>query len=317
MIVRPSLLSRLGVLGMNRRNAQFILKYNPRNLYPLVDDKLRTKQLAASLGINVPELYGVIEVAGQVKSIKAMLRDFSDFVIKPARGSGGNGILVVSEKLDAAFRETDGSIVTFEDIDYHIFNILSGLYSLGGQPDKAMIEYRVKFHPVFQSIIYQGVPDIRIIVFLGIPVMSMIRLPTRMSRGKANLHQGAVGVGIDMASGMTSEGVWHDQVVCNHPDTGQPLKGLLIPEWERLLGIASACYEITGLGYFGVDIVLDAEKGPMILELNARPGLNIQIANSAGLLPRLKTVEKLDIKPTKLEDRTAFARVHFGASSPH
>ena len=36
----------LGILGMNRRNAEFLLVSNPRRLYPMVDDKLRTKALA-------------------------------------------------------------------------------------------------------------------------------------------------------------------------------------------------------------------------------------------------------------------------------
>lgn len=315
MIALPSLLRKVGVLAINRRNAQFVLKYNPRRLYPLVDDKLKTKQLALSRAIAAPELYGVIEVEGQVKGIQGILQGLDDFVIKPARGSGGNGILVVAQRLDATFRGTDGSIITFEDITYHIFNILSGLYSLGGQRDRAMIEYRVKFHPAFSHIVYQGVPDIRIIVFLGIPVMSMIRLPTRMSRGKANLHQGAIGVGINMASGTTLSGVWRNEVAEKHPDTGNTLTGLAIPEWQRLLEIATACYDITGLGYFGVDMVIDAEKGPMILELNARPGLNIQIANQAGLIPRLRLVEELDVKPLAIEDRTAFAQANFGVST--
>ncbi len=221
---------------------------------------------------------------------------------------------MVVEKRGATYRGPDGSIISLEDIGYHIFNILSGLYSLAGQRDKAMIEYRVKFHPVFSAIAYQGVPDVRIIVFHGIPVMSMTRLPTRMSRGKANLHQGAVGVGIDMTSGTTSSGVWGNEIVDAHPDTGEDLAGVTIPEWERLLTIASACYDITRLGYFGVDMVLDADKGPMILELNARPGLNIQIANRAGLLPRLRLVEELEVKPSAVEDRVAFARAMFGTT---
>lgn len=312
MIALPSSLRKVGVLAINRRNAQYVLKYNPRRLYPLVDDKLKTKQLALSHGIAAPELYGVIEVEGQVKGITGMLEGLDDFVVKPARGSGGNGILVAAEKIGATYRGPDGAIISLEDIAYHIFNILSGLYSLGGQRDKAMIEYRVKFDPVFSAIAYQGVPDVRIIVFHGIPVMSMSRLPTRMSRGKANLHQGAIGVGIDMASGTTLHGVWRNDIVHTHPDTGQELAGVTIPEWQRLLEIASACYEITGLGYFGADIVLDAEKGPLILELNARPGLNIQIANAAGLLPRLQLVEQLDAKPLSIKERTAFARTHFG-----
>jgi len=46
------------------------------------------------------------------------------------------------------------------------------------------------------------------------------------------------------------------------------------------------------MGYLGVDIVLDAQAGPLMLELNARPGLNIQIANQEGLLHRLRLIEQ-------------------------
>ena len=97
------------------------------------------------------------------------------------------------------YRKVDGLLLNPEEVGYHLFNIISGIYSLGGQPDKALIEYRVQFDPIFEAISYQGVPDIRVIVFLGVPVMSMVRLPTRMSGGKANLHQGAIGAGIDIA----------------------------------------------------------------------------------------------------------------------
>jgi predicted ATP-grasp superfamily ATP-dependent carboligase len=44
------------------------------------------------------------------------------------------------------------------------------------------------------------------------------------------------------------------------------------------------------LGYVGVDIVLDV-SGPMVLEVNKRPGLEIQNTNLAGLLQRLKYIE--------------------------
>jgi alpha-L-glutamate ligase-like protein len=161
---------------------------------------------------------------------------------------------------------------------------------------------------------YQGVPDIRIIVFLGVPVMGMIRLPTRMSDGKANLHQGAVGAGIDLATGTTLTGVWENEIITEHPDTGNSLTGLEIPGWHTLLELAARCYELIGLGYQGVDIVLDKNKGPLILELNARPGLNIQIANRAGLLPRLKQVEQHRECLGSIEERVTFAKERFGTA---
>lgn len=300
-----------GVLGINQRNAEYTLRYNPRHLYPLVDDKLRTKHLAEAASIAVPELYGVVEIERQIASTLARLNDHTDFVIKPARGSGGNGIIVIAGRIRELYRKTGGVLMNKADLAHHMSNILGGMYSLGGQQDKALIEYRVQFDPLLERITYLGVPDVRIIVFLGVPVMSMVRLPTRMSGGRANLHQGAIGAGIDMATGKTLTAVWKNDIVSEHPDTGNTVSGVEVPYWDRLLELAARCHELAGLGYVGVDIVLDREKGPLVLELNARPGLNIQIANRAGLLHRLKKVEESHGELATVEQRIAFARQHF------
>lgn len=300
-----------GVLGMNRRNAEYILPYNPRRLYPFVDDKLRTKQLAKKAGIAVSDLYGVIEIERQIRDLPEMLKPYSDFVIKPSHGSGGDGILIISGRSKKNYRKASGILMTEEEIKRHVSNTLSGMYSLSGQPDKALIEQRVIFDPLFSSISYLGVPDIRIIVFLGVPLMAMSRLPTRMSEGKANLHLGAIGVGIDIATGTTLTAVLRNDIVTEHPDTGNSVTGLKIPNWEYLLEIAARSYELTSLGYQGVDIVLDKNRGPLVLELNARPGLNIQIANNDGLLRRLKIVEEKGKNLKSIEERIAFAQKHF------
>lgn len=307
-------LAKIGVLGLNRRNAEYTLKHNLRRLYPLVDDKVTTKQLAQNAGIAVPELYGVAEENYQVRTVPEMLEQYSDFVVKPARGSGGDGILVISGRSRQMYRNANGSLLSREELCYHVSNILSGVYSLGGQPDRALIEYRVRSDPLFEAISYQGVPDIRVIVFLGVPVMSMVRLPTRMSGGKANLHQGALGAGIDITNGITLSAVWRNDIIDEHPDTGNTIMGVKIPSWETLLRLAARCYELTGLGYQGVDIVLDKDKGPLILELNARPGLNIQIANRAGLFPRLRLVDENYKALQSVEERVAFAQRNFGAT---
>jgi len=304
-------LAQMGILGLNRRNADYTLMYNPRKFYPLVDDKLQTKQIALGGGLAVPELFAVVKTEHEIRNLHDQLKARPDFAVKPSRGSGGNGILVVSGRSRGMYRKLDGLLIDRGELAYHISNILSGIYSLGGHPDSAIVEYRVKPDPVFNDIVYQGVPDIRIIVFLGVPVMSMVRLPTRMSDGKANLHQGAVGAGIDIAAGRTLTAVWRDNVIQEHPDTGSEIAGLEIPNWEGLLGLAARCHELTGLGYLGVDIVLDKDKGPMILELNARPGLNIQIANRAGLLTRLKKVEECHQNLRDFEGRVEFARTNF------
>ncbi len=315
MLDLASRLSQRGVLGINRRNAEYTLLYNPRHLYPLVDDKVQTKSLAERAGIAVPTLYGVVEIERQIRNLPDLLKPYEDFVIKPAQGSGGDGILVVTGRRHERYRKANGQLMSQEDLAHHVSNILSGLYSLGGHPDKALIEYRVRFDPVFEAISFQGVPDIRIIVFLGVPVMAMVRLPTRMSDGKANLHQGAIGTGIDLRTGRTLTAVWKNEIVTEHPDTENPVTGVNIPGWDTLLNIAAKCHEMTGLGYQGVDLVLDKDRGPLMLEINARPGLNIQIANRAGLLPRLQRVERDSATMKSLDDRIAYAKEHFAAAT--
>lgn len=308
-------LKELGIMGMNARNIDYIQEYNPRHCYPLVDNKLVSKTLAMQNRLAVPDLYAVVEIEPQVRQLATTLAPFEDFVIKPAHGSGGDGILVVTGRRKNNYLKANGELITIDELQHHVSNILSGMYSLGGHSDVAVIEYRVKFDPLFEEISYQGVPDVRMIVFQGYPVMGMLRLPTRMSHGKANLHQGAIGVGLDISNGKTLNGTWQNEIVDCHPDTGNDIAGLALPYWEGILSTSAGCYEMTGLGYLGVDLVLDRDKGPLMLELNARPGLSIQIANQTGLEPRLEQIKAAVAaagdKEITVAKRVAFAKQQF------
>jgi alpha-L-glutamate ligase-like protein len=289
-----------------------MLLVNPRKYYPLVDDKLLSKRLATQKGIQVPELYGIIEYHHQIRDVLKRVAIHDQFVVKPSMGSGGEGILVIVGHKEERFEMASGETISSEDLMHYVSGILSGLYSLGGQDDKALIEYKVEVAPIFEKIAYQGVPDVRVIVYRGVPIMSMVRLPTRESDGKANLHQGAIGVGVDLSEGITLLGVHHDRVTRRHPDTNEPIEGIRIPYWEEILEIAALSHEMTGLGYVGVDVVIDRGKGPMILELNARPGLRIQIANQRGLFPRLNAVDEV-----RVEGLTMAEKIRLGQHIAH
>jgi alpha-L-glutamate ligase-like protein len=300
-------LGKYKIMGINARNRDFIFPNNRRRYYPLVDDKLLTKKLALEAGIQVPELYGVIEFITQAGQVAEIAAPHKQFVIKPARGSGGDGITLIKDVIGGSFQKANGELISASDMQYYITNILGGMYSMAGSSDKAILEYVVQFDPIFNEITYQGVPDIRIIVYKGVPIMAMLRLPTRKSDGKANLHKGGIGVGIEMSSGTTMYGVQGSSFVNEHPETLKPLAGRQIPRWPFLLEMASKFYEITKLGYVGVDIVLDKDKGPMVLEANARPGIAIQIANRCGLLSRTEKVDAVDVSKFTLKDRVNFA----------
>ena len=289
-IASPQQLRNAGILGMNARNYDIIAHSNKRRLFPLVDDKVQTKELANKIGINTPRLIGVIEVQSKVDTFLELVKDFEEFVIKPAHGSGGKGVLVIKKYTPTEFITASEKTLTYNEVYQHISNILSGLYSLGGRYDVVVIEEMVHFSNQFQDYSFQGIPDVRVIVYQGFPAMAMMRLATKESGGRANLHQGAVGVGIDIKTGKAIAAVQHNRPIRFHPDTNADLMTLQVPFWREHLEIAVKGFDITGLGYLGADIVLDKFRGPMMLELNARPGLAIQIANRHGLRDILRNI---------------------------
>lgn len=314
-LISPFELRDLGILGMNARNIGFIGRYNQRANYRLADDKLQTKSAALARGIPVPELYGTVEYQFQVKDMLNTLKGRDSFVIKPAQGSGGKGILVIVGREGDHFIKSSGALIDEREVRRHSSNILAGLHSLGGRNDCAMIEALIDFDPVLKDYSFEGVPDIRVIVFRGVPVMAMIRCATHSSDGKANLHQGAVGVGIDIGSGQSICAVQHDRIVSRHPDTGIVFNQLKIPHWQQVLELAASCASMTGLDYLGADIVLDRQSGPMLLELNARPGLAIQVANQVGLRHRLAAATKIAELTDNQAEKISLARQQFSSAA--
>lgn len=284
-------LRRLGILGMNRRNAACILDHNPRRAFPFVDDKLRMHRLCSAIGVATPRTIAVVSRHSQLRDLPAMVKDCSELVVKPNRGSAGRGVIVLIGREGEDFRRHNGSVYRISDLRQHVCDILSGMYSLGGRADTAILQQRIHLHPTFDPIAFQGIPDIRVIVFRGELAMAMLRLPTRASGGRANLHQGGIGAGVRLENGLTHHAVQFNRFVTCHPDTKMSIIGVSVPYWSEVREMARRVAASIGLGYLGVDIVVDATSGPMLLEANARPGLAIQIANATGLLPRLKEIE--------------------------
>jgi alpha-L-glutamate ligase-like protein len=291
-------LRELGVLGMNRRNAACILDHNPRSLFPIVDDKLRMHELCRRIGVPTPAIYAAVSTYGQLRRLPDLLAGREDFVVKPNRGSAGRGVLVIIGRHGAGYRRHNGERISPDALRQHVSDILSGMYSLGGQPDAALIQQRVRLHPAFAAISYKGIPDVRVILYRNEPAMAMLRLPTYESGGRANLHQGGIGTGVDLQTGITHHAVQSDRAVTVHPDTSRPVVGLRVPAWTEILTLSRRVAAAVGLGYVGVDVVVDERQGPLLLEANARPGLAIQIANGQGLVPRLEEIDaRLEATP--------------------
>jgi len=302
------MVKRSDVLGLNARNHLYQSRYNSQKGKKIAASKILTKRLLRQHGLAVPKLYKRFNDERVVERF-----DFTklaeSFVVKPSQGLGGEGILVVEKGAEFAgeWWTVDGDKVTMADLRLHIRDILQGKYSMHDLPDTAFIEERVRVHPNFKPISFRGTPDVGVLVFNKIPVMAFLRLPTKESHGKANMFQGAVACGVDVATGVTIKGIRQTREIKFFPGTRRKLKGIRIPRWDRVLRLAVEAAETVGLGFCRVDIALQPKKTksgklksqPMVLEVNSQPGTKIQVANETGLRRRLERVEGLKVKTVR------------------
>ena len=273
------------VLGMNRRNAGVIYRNHTRRDFTVADDKVATKELLEPAGIPVPETYAVLDEIRSVKPNWPQIAERPSVVIKPAKGRAGNNILVL-DRTDTNWTSPSGAGYDAGAIQRHIADIVYGTQSYGAW-DRAIVEERVVGHPFFRRIYDGGLPDVRMIAYQDELLLAMSRIPTSVSEGKANLHQGALGVRIDLDSGVMGPGYDYRRYHPAHPDSGVHFEGCTVPHWDHVRTISHAVCDLVPLDYLGIDIVLDEAQGPLVMEINARPGLEIQNVNQQGLLEKL------------------------------
>jgi len=304
-------------LTKNERNKVYLRK-NSANGKAIADSKFKTKKMLAKNGVSVPKL--ITRFKTEQDLAKFRWEDLEgNFVIKPESGYGGEGILIIRKrgKWAGEWQKMNGEIITTEDLVLQCQEILAGKYSLHTMPDKVIVEERIKIHPLFLALTKAGTPDIRVIVYNNVPVMAMLRIPTEKSGGKANLHQGAIGLGVDLATGITTFGIESDNPIYRIYDYGKKKKrkvnGIKIPFWREILETSINCQKaIPSLEFVGVDVVLDKEKGPMVLEVNARPGLSIQVCNKAGLKARIEKIDEITVR--SVDHAITLAKYLFGES---
>ena len=274
---------RAGIVGINRRNIDLVFTRNPRRLYPFADDKLLAKERLEEAGVPVAPTLAVCDGAYAVASTVAALTEREHFVVKPARGSGGDGILVVGERLEPGrWRRAGGGEVDADQVRGHLADIVFGRFD-GDRGDRAFVESRVWPDEVVSSLWRDGLCDIRVLVMDGREFLSMVRVPTLRSGGRANLHQGGIGLAVDMESGRTIGAYSAGQAIDRHPESGAPLVGVELPAWRETVSVARRAARALPLGYLGVDVVVDRDRGALVLEVNARPGLEIQNVHGRGI----------------------------------
>ena len=269
-----------------------IEKYNPREMLQNLD-KIEEKVLLTGAGISVPETYLLLETVDDMEKLKEWLKDWNDgFAIKPASGHGGAGIKVINSRTAGRFITISGKGIGSDEIMVHAERILKGSYTRG-EPDRVIVERRLILDRSLRELMTPGLLDIRVVSLHGFPLMAMTRLPTKRSKGKANIHQGAIGAGISLCEGRITSATLLRRNVKRHPTSGRQILGFKFNMWEEILEVASLASDVSGLGFVGVDLTVDIKTKVTILEVNKRPGLEIQNANRAGLKRRIRWVESM------------------------
>lgn len=282
-----SILGNGPVLGMNSRNRNYVNQLNSTELLDLAADKLRSKDILKEAGVPVAKTYADCKSFRELPEFMQTLSDLGAFALKPNRGSQGNGIMIIRGRDGKNFVTASGKTRTPEDMSRHVGEILNGSFSQSGDEDYAYVEPLLTQHEGLSSLSDFGLSDIRVILHKQRPVSAMLRLPTEKSGGKANLHQGAVGLAIDIETGKVTNAALRGTNTDAHPDTGAGLIGFKIPKWREIIEISKASAEAIPLGYIGVDICIDQDRGPLVLEVNGRPGIEIQNVQQKGLVESL------------------------------
>lgn len=284
---------RRNVLGVNGLDLLYADPTNTQSISFLPNDKLATKQILKDADIPVPETYAIIQTHREASAIDWETLPES-FVLKPNLGLMGGGILVVFGRSRNRQWVRGSGNVTEKQLHAHVNDILDGNFSHGNVPDTAFVEQRIQLTKELKSYaVGGGIPDIRVYMANYIPVMAMLRLPSPESKGLANIHAGGIGLGVDLATGITTSAVHHGQRVTRYPGTRQLLTGIVIPNFQNALLLACKAGHAMQMGWTGVDIALDREHGQLVLEVNGYPGLDIQLANLATLRDRIRRVEEL------------------------
>lgn len=278
------------VVGINQRNLAFVYPSNPRKYFFMADDKATTKVLLERNGVPVPDTYTIIEHAWEIDEKLESIAGISEMVVKPSNGSGGSGILLLSRNEGGDWQTPGRKKYNKDALKMHIATILYGAFA-HEKADKCIIEQKIEAHPVLRQIYPDGIADVRIILHHHRPLMAMLRVPTDQSSGKANLHQGAIGVGIAMEDGTLKQGYYRNRFVDEHPSTGIVFNGIQLPFWEEMIRISVRSAQLVPLKYLGVDIIIDQHRGPQVIEINARPGLQIQNVNRQGLWEIIKEID--------------------------
>lgn len=198
------------------------------------------------------------------------LREEGKLVIKPFAMGKGNGVHLLS----------------FEDGKYYMDMKEKTREELEAYLKKLNMYVFCEFihqHPYSDKLYDKTTNTIRFITLRDIDTheMKVFRAVQRIGRKETipvdNGSKGGLVANIDLETGMLSEarclkelGSWEV-----HPDSGNPIKGVVIPDWDGIKKeILDVCKKIPYMDFMAWDLLI-TEEGPCVIEINTSSGINI------------------------------------------
>lgn len=237
-----------------------------------LNDKTRFADHCAARGIRSVETVMSLEGRDPGHSLPER-----DLFVKPTGGRGGRG----AERWDlvgpSQFASPSGERLSGDDLLRRLVE--------RSKITPLLVQARMVPHPALQRLTSGALPTLRVLTCLDEEnepevMAAMIRMSFGSNRTVDNLHAGGIGALVDVGSGVLGKASnlgadarlgWFTE----HPDTGAPIEGAVVPSWE---GVKAAAIEAHGHFKDRVVIGWDVavlEDGPIFIEGNGNPDLDI------------------------------------------
>jgi hypothetical protein len=149
--------------------------------------------------------------------------------------------------------------------------------------DGYLFQERLIPHPVVRDLVGDRIATVRVVILLdrsGPEILfALWKIPVGVHVADNFWRSGNLLAALDPATGTVTRVVrgiaHHQKEVPNHPDTGRPLLGAVVPDWERARDLClTTAVAFPGIRLQAWDVALCA-SGPMLLELNVGGDVNL------------------------------------------
>lgn len=309
------------ILGMNARNLDYIKKFNPKKGIRLANDKHKSKQFLSDRWIPVPKTYDLITNRKDLYQYDFSTIPADEFIVKPTQWSRWRWIYRVKPLdqhpewhgyLDVSWSRFDkffgaespytdqrykvsGEIIHDNALRRYMVDILDGKNSMNRWNDRILLEELIVPWSGFELFCEHGLADIRVIVFNLVPVAAMLRVPTQMSGGTANLDRWGLWLWVNVSTGKVQSMFQHDKIYKDDfPEEFAAFQDKQISYRSDILLYSSKIQYFANLWYLALDRVI-TDEWPKILEINARAGLKFQLAGALPIKHRLNKIKDMKI----------------------